>query len=439
MRSASGSGRPGSTMISLTPGSARSGSRSSKLAMRGRRGTAMTKRAVARSRALPRARGRPRRAAFAASAKCGTGPRHGTPVRSAMKVLPSAKSVGSPWKRLTSVAAISAGVGGIDHREGADERGDDAAAVDVADDDDRHIRRRGQSRSWRCRCARRLTSDALPAPSTRTRSASAASSRNAASTSGSSSPRFFQYSRAGNEPTRLPRTMSCAPVVVLGLQQHRVHRGHRLAPRGPRLQRLRPADLAAVGGHRGVVAHVLRLERRDAQPAIGEGAAEAGDDQRLADVRAGSHEHESASHGARSSGWRRDPVGNRHADNPHHRDRGRQPRLPDGPGDRRDAADRCVLHARQGRGKGRAQPHPQRNSRAVRARADVPHRSSSPSRRGGRPRRRTIARASRSGAASSRRRTGGSSPKSWPRARPGRSSSGAIRRSTTARSRSSTT
>ena len=92
--------------------------------------------------------------------------------------------------------------------------------------------------------------------------------------------------------------MSCAPVVVLGLQQHRVHRGHRLAARGAGLQRLRAADLAAIGGDGGVVAHVLRLERRDAQPAIGEGAAEPGDDQRLADVGAGAHEHESASHGA---------------------------------------------------------------------------------------------------------------------------------------------
>src|SRR6185437_626821 len=40
---------------------------------------------------------------------------------------------------------------------------------------------------------------------------------NAARTCGSSSPRFFQYSRAGNEPMRLPRTISCAPVSCSGL------------------------------------------------------------------------------------------------------------------------------------------------------------------------------------------------------------------------------
>src|SRR5882724_2383749 len=41
MRSASGSGRPGCTILTATSGSRRSGSRSSKLAMRGMRGTAI--------------------------------------------------------------------------------------------------------------------------------------------------------------------------------------------------------------------------------------------------------------------------------------------------------------------------------------------------------------------------------------------------------------
>ena len=61
---------------------------------------------------------------------------------------------------------------------------------------------------------------------------------------------------------------------------------------GARLQRLGAADLAAVGGDGGVVRHVLRLERRDPQAAIGEGAAQPGDQQRLADIGAGALEHQ---------------------------------------------------------------------------------------------------------------------------------------------------
>ena len=67
-------------------------------------------------------------------------------------------------------------------------------------------------------------------------------------------------------------------------------------PAGPRLQRLRPADLAAVGGDGRVVAHVLRLERPHPQPAPREGAAQARHQQRLAGVRAGALDHQRAGH-----------------------------------------------------------------------------------------------------------------------------------------------
>ena len=63
---------------------------------------------------------------------------------------------------------------------------------------------------------------------------------------------------------------------------------------GAGLQGLGAADLAAVGGDGGVVRHVLRLERAHAEAAVGEGAGEAGDDQRLADVGAGALEHQGA-------------------------------------------------------------------------------------------------------------------------------------------------
>jgi hypothetical protein len=82
--------------------------------------------------------------------------------------------------------------------------------------------------------------------------------------------------------------------VALRLQQHRIHVDARGDAAGARLQRLGAADLAAVGRHGGVVRHVLRLERADFQPTRGEGAAEAGDDERLADVRAGALKHQRA-------------------------------------------------------------------------------------------------------------------------------------------------
>ena len=82
--------------------------------------------------------------------------------------------------------------------------------------------------------------------------------------------------------------------LALRLQQHRVHVHARRRARGARLQRLRAADLAAVRGHRRVVRHVLRLERPHREAAVGERARQAGDDQRLADIRPGALEHERA-------------------------------------------------------------------------------------------------------------------------------------------------
>src|SRR5271166_1731054 len=63
---------------------------------------------------------------------------------------------------------------------------------------------------------------------------------------------------------------------------------------GLRLQRLRPADFAAILRDCRVVRHVLRLERADAKAAASEQPAQARDDERLADVGARALEHERA-------------------------------------------------------------------------------------------------------------------------------------------------
>ena len=97
------------------------------------------------------------------------------------------------------------------------------------------------------------------------------------------------YSRAVSVPVEAPCTMTCAPISLSGLSSTGFMCDAWRDARGARLQRLGAADLAAVGGDRGIVRHVLRLERAHLEPAVGESAAEAGDDQRLADIGARSH------------------------------------------------------------------------------------------------------------------------------------------------------
>jgi hypothetical protein len=110
----------------------------------------------------------------------------------------------------------------------------------------------------------------------------------------------------GGEKLRLQRLIFSGPRVAdhpaldddlgadlaLRFQEDRVHIHGRRRTGGARLQRLGAADLAAVRGHRGVVGHILRLERADAKAAPQEGAAEARDHQRLADIGAGPLKHE---------------------------------------------------------------------------------------------------------------------------------------------------
>ena len=80
--------------------------------------------------------------------------------------------------------------------------------------------------------------------------------------------------------------------VGLRLEQHRVHVGAGGHQAGLGLQRLGAADLAPVLGHRGIVRHVLGLERahREAAPDIG--PSQPGDQQGLAHVRAGALKHD---------------------------------------------------------------------------------------------------------------------------------------------------
>ena len=80
--------------------------------------------------------------------------------------------------------------------------------------------------------------------------------------------------------------------ITLRLDQDGVHVDLWLGAGGDRLGRLCAADLAAVRGDGGVVRHVLWLKGADVETAIGKGAAEPGDEHRLADVRARALKHQ---------------------------------------------------------------------------------------------------------------------------------------------------
>ncbi len=72
--------------------------------------------------------------------------------------------------------------------------------------------------------------------------------------------------------------------VARWLQQHRIHVGMRRQPRCLRLQCLRAADLAAVGGHCAIQCHILRLERRHLDAFARQQAAEGGNEGAFAGI-----------------------------------------------------------------------------------------------------------------------------------------------------------
>ncbi len=90
--------------------------------------------------------------------------------------------------------------------------------------------------------------------------------------------------------------MTWAPSVGFGLEQDRVHVDRGRAAGGEGLEGLGAADLAAVGGDGGVVGHILRLEGGDVEAAVAGGAAEAGDEEGLADAGAGALDHQGGGH-----------------------------------------------------------------------------------------------------------------------------------------------
>ncbi len=259
--------------------------------MPGRTGTAMVSRAVARGR-----RPRERERILGGQARRRRAKGDEAESRPAGMAFDQPHALGEKRgiaaKPVDEKALDHEGVGRIEHGFRSDDLGDDAAAVDIAEENHRRRRRRGRSPYSQCRFARRLISEALPAPSTRTRSAEP--------------PKPRETVLHGGEQFRLPRLIvarrrladdaakrhDLRPAAVMRLQEHRIHIDGRRDAAGARLHRLGAADFAAVRSRRRIVGHVLRLERPHRKAALVKGAAEPGDDQRLADVRPRSLQHQ---------------------------------------------------------------------------------------------------------------------------------------------------
>ncbi len=176
-----------------------------------------------------------------------------------------------------------------------DELGDDAAALDVADQHDRDIGRFGE-------------------PHISDVSVTQIDLGRASRTLDEDEVGRLGESREGGEDRRQQARRQSAVLTGAGgapdpavqhdlrtafrlrLQQHRVHVGDGRNATGACLQRLSPADLAAVDRHRGVVRHVLRLERPHPQTLSGVGARQSRQQHGFADIRSGPLEHQRAGH-----------------------------------------------------------------------------------------------------------------------------------------------
>ena len=197
---------------------------------------------------------------------------------------PSSNSAGSPRSLLIRKPAISARSAASSTVPVPHHRRDDAAAVDVPDQADRHLRPACKSHVGDipgaqidlCRAAGALHDHQIelvdqPREALHDRVHQAGAPR--------------PVVRRVQHPHRPPVHDHLRAPVGLRLQQHRIEvRPRRQAGRA-RLHRLRPPDLAPVRAGRGVVRHVLRLEGRHAHAPPLRRPAQPGDHHRLPRVR----------------------------------------------------------------------------------------------------------------------------------------------------------
>ena len=287
-----GTAWPGSRMRKDTMGSAASGSRSSKLAIRGRRGTTM------RTRRAPARRSGQAQHVLLGQVAGGVAPgdraQRGQAGPGVDDRVGAVEEAGIAAELVHDVAGEPGPLLGLEQAHRAHELGDHAAALDVADQShgrpgpagEAHVGDVALAQVHLGRAASTLDQDEVGA--------------------GGEPGEALQHARhelrleavivtsTAAGASTLPCTTTCAPVSLSGFSRTGFMSHQRRRAAGPRLERLRPTDLAAVGGDGGVVAHVLRLERQDAQAAAGEGTAQPGREQGLAGVGAGALQHDGA-------------------------------------------------------------------------------------------------------------------------------------------------
>ena len=144
--------------------------------------------------------------------------------------------------------------------------------------------------------SRRLISAGLPAPSITTTSKSSSRLCKRLAHDGPEPRAPLAPGQPRDREVGLAQHDDLRARVGLRLDQHRVHARLGRDARRRRLHDLRPPELAAVRCHAGVVAHVLGLERRDAQALVGQQAAERGGQVRLAGVRRAALHHQRLTH-----------------------------------------------------------------------------------------------------------------------------------------------
>ncbi len=186
-------------------------------------------------------------------------------------------------------------VGRRHQRHGSVERREEAAAVDVAHDHHREVRRGGQAH----------VGDVVGAQVDLRRGAGPLADDHveARPQVGQALQHLREQRRLqravaqrGDVGDRLPQDDHLAVVFAAGLQEDRVHRrlgGH---PGGGGLHDLGAADLRPVGRDHRVVAHVLRLERRHRYPLARQPPADPGGDHRLPGVRGRAGDEQGAAH-----------------------------------------------------------------------------------------------------------------------------------------------
>jgi hypothetical protein len=175
--------------------------------------------------------------------------------------------------------------------QGADEMGEDAAAVDVGDQDHRHVGRFGEAH----------VGDVAVAQVDLGRAAGTFD-QDAVELRRESCPAFHHRAHrdalvfvvvAGIQGIHRPAVDDhLGALVGGGLEQHRVEVDARREAGRQRLQGLGATDLAAVGGDRRVERHVLRFERCDTDAATLQDAAQRGDQRRLAGIRSAALHHQ---------------------------------------------------------------------------------------------------------------------------------------------------